>query len=654
MPKRWWIIVVWGLFYLTNTTSAQESSAAFQQDTAQISVCIEQAGKYFVKQQQDSLLYFVQQGFQLSKKWNITTYHSPLYRNWGHYYRLTNDSDKVLMMYKRAQQWAWRHDNKNEIARNGYSLAIAYNLKLSQSMTKANQAALVRQLYDNLRFSSLYGTTYYLAGTYSLLADIGDQYGNDSVRYYYLAKLLPFLKQSTNDINRLEWMYYSFSLSLYRKDPIKAQQDCQAILNTKIKQDFMFFYVNINVNMLRDCIKFGAWDLATQIADDIQQGDLASMDNMTRYIFYKDLASLYLHAKNYAQATQAVQKAQKWATQIADLKVVAPLDRLQLLENEQKIAEYNKQYPQALALSKRIANLKDSINATYGSFDLLLIEERLTSEQKEREFKQQLQLQRLENQRKAEQNRQAFWLVSIIIVVLSAVILFISRQMKQISKQKHRLEELNQTKNQLFSIIGHDLRSPILSTKISLRRILRQKQPSVDELSVAVQKQIPRLQTLLLTVDNLLHWSQNQQHQPNFQKKEILLIQIIEEVIEVLSESIEVGQITVRKNVPNNLSIYADPEHLRIILRNLIQNAIKFTPAGGQILLEATATADRPTLRIKDTGIGFEQSKNDESKKGTGLGLKLVKELLELNNGVLEIVNTQDTGGEVRLYFSKS
>ena len=649
MKKRCFLLLLWPLFLLPKKGWAEQSSGAFQQDTARISACIAQARKYSNKNQFDSALYFVQQGFQLSKKWNITTYYSPLYRCWGSYYLRTNKSDKVLVMYKRARLWARRHGNKNEIAVIGYSLAIAYNLKFAQTKSKVYQKAMIRQLYENLRFAALYGTTYYIKGTYSLLAALGNQYGNDSLRYHYFAKLLPLIEPKTSTTGSIEYMYFSFSLSLHQNDRKSAQQYYQALLNIKNKQDFMSYYTDAIISILSDCIKFESWDLAAQVADDIQQRHLTYMNKPNRYIFYKNLASIYIHTKKYSQATQAVQKAHKCATEIADIRAVAPVDRLQLLENEQKIAEYNKQYPQALALYKRVVSWKDSIRADYGSFDLILIEERLASEQKERE----LQLKRLENQREAERNRQKTWIGAVVIVLLSGVVILISLQTRKINQQRQRLEVMNQTKDRLFAIIGHDLRTPIVSTKINLSRLARQKQISVTDFRTAVHKQVPRLQTLLLTVDNLLYWSHNQQNTFQLQAKHVLLNDVLQEVLEMLEESLELNKIILQNELTDELTLIFDSNHLRIILQNVIQNAIKFTPQGGQISFTAEVMLNQVTLAVKDTGMGFGQSQKDTSKQGTGLGLKLVKQLMELNNGTLEIAPVQGEGAEVRLRFPK-
>ena len=329
------------------------------------------------------------------------------------------------------------------------------------------------------------------------------------------------------------------------------------------------------------------------------------------------------------------------------------ITKLQLLESKQKIAEYNKQLPQALALYKRVISMKDSLRTLHGSFDIVFIEERLASEQKERDFKQQLQLKRLENPREAEHNQQKTWIAAVVIVLLSGVVIVISLQTMKINQQRQRLEVLNQTKDRLFAIIGHDLRTPIVSAKINLRRLARQKQISVTDFRTAIHKQVPRLQTLLLTVDNLLYWSHNQHNTFQPHTKQVVLNEVLQEVLEMLEESLELNKIILQNELTDELTLIFDSNHLRIILQNVIQNAIKFTPQGGQISFTAEVMLHQVTLAVKDTGMGFGQSQKDTSKQGTGLGLKLVKQLMELNNGTLEIAPVQGEGAEVRLCFPK-
>jgi signal transduction histidine kinase len=654
MQKLCFFLLLWCLLLMSEKLSAQSSSAEFRQDTARISGYIAQAHKYFLKREGDSLLYQVQQGFQLSKKWNITTYHSVLFRYWGHYYRNQKKFDKALIFYKKARQWAWKHGDKREIAHNGYRIAMAYFGKLNTTLNKANQTALIRQLYENLRFSSQYGTSYYLDGNYSLLALAYERNGNDSLRYYYYDKLLSVSKSGNTPIDRMLNHYYLFSLNLYRKNGKKAQEYYQEVIHVENKNNFPLVYVYTLGLMLNDCVKFGYWDLATQISSQLKQGDETDGDKGDLARLYANRANIHLHQLHYSKAAKAIQKARRYAQQIILPDKLSPSIELDLLVGEQKIAEYYKQYPRALALNKRIMSLKDSLRTIYGSFEFISMEERLASEQKERDFKQQLQLKRLENQREAERNRQMIWISVVVISLLSGVVILISLQAKKITQQKRRLETLNHTKDRLFSIIGHDLRTPILSTKINLRRLALQKQISVEELHIAIQKQIPRLQTLLLTVDNLLYWSHNQQDTFQPQIKQVVLNDFLEELLEVFNESIEIGKITIQNKLTHGLLITIDSNHLRIILRNVIQNAIKFTPQGGQISFQAEEVMPhRVVLIVKDTGMGFEQSQKDTLKKGTGLGLKLVKELIDLNNGVLETATIQGEGAEVRLHFSK-
>jgi signal transduction histidine kinase len=654
MKKLCFLLLLWHLLLMPEKLSAQHSSVEFRQDTARISGYIAQAHKYFLRGEANSLLYQVQLGFQLSKKWNITTYHTYLYWYWGHYFRNKKEFDKAIIMYKRAQQWAWKHGDKKGIAGSGYNLGVAYTDKLTQSMTKANQVALIRQLYENLRFSSLYGSTDNLDGNYSLLALLYERYGNDSLRYYYYDKLVSISKKNKTPVDRLINTYFLFNLSLYRKNGKKAQEYYQEIKQIEAKNNFSVIYTTVLVSMLNDCVKFGYWDLATQISAQLKQGDEAEGDKSDLAKLYANRANIHLHQLHYNKAAKDIQNARRYAQQIIPPDKLSPTIELGLLEGEQKIAEYRKQYPQALALNKRIMSLKDSLTAIYGSFEFISMEERLASEQKERDFKQQLQLKRLQNQREAERNQQKFWIATVVIALLSGVVILISLQTKKINQQKSSLETLNHTKDRLFSIIGHDLRTPILSTKINLRRLALKKQTSVEELHIAIQKQLPRLQTLLLTVDNLLYWSHNQQDTFRFQPQKVVLNHVLEEVLEMLEESIEIGKIILRNWLTDELTIMADSNHLRIILQNVIQNAIKFTPQGGQISFQAEEVMPhRVVLIVKDTGTGFEQSQKDTSKKGTGLGLKLVKELMELNNGALETATVQGEGAEVRLHFSK-
>ncbi|MCP1386542.1 sensor histidine kinase [Runella salmonicolor] len=654
MKKLVWLLLLWHLILGSEKLWAQHSSVEFRQDTARISGYIAQAHKYFLRRSADSLLYQVQQGFHLSKKWNITTYHSVLFRYWGHYYRNQKKFDKALVFYKKARQWAWKHGDKREIAHNGYIIAMAYFGKLNITLNKANQTALIRQLYENLRFSSQYGTSYHLYGNYGLLALAYERNGNDSLRYYYYDKLLSVSKSGNTPIDSLLDHYYVFSLNLYRKNVEKAQEYYQKVINIEGKKDFPLVYIYTLGLMLNDCVKLGYWDLATQLAAQLKQGDEAYGDKGDLARLYANRAKIHLHQLHYSKAAKAIQKARRFAQQIIPPDKLIPTTELDLLEGEQIIAEYHKQFPRAIALNKRIMSLKDSLRATYGSFDLISIEERLASEQKERDFRQQLQLKRLENQREAERNQRKIWVAMVIISLLSGVVIVISLQAKKINQQKRKLEALNQTKDRLFSIIGHDLRTPIVSTKINLRRLANQKQISVAEFSSAIQKQLPRLHTLLLTVDNLLYWSHNQKDTFQFQYQKAVLNDVLMEVLEMLEESIEVSKITLQNCLTNELTIMADSNHLRIILRNVIQNAIKFTPQGGMISFHAEEVMpQRIAFVVKDTGMGFEQSQKDISKKGTGLGLKLVKELMELNNGALEIATVQGEGAEVRLLFLK-
>ncbi len=139
-------------------------------------------------------------------------------------------------------------------------------------------------------------------------------------------------------------------------------------------------------------------------------------------------------------------------------------------------------------------------------------------------------------------------------------------------------------------------------------------------------------------------------------KKRISLNLIVNEISELLNQTIRNKEISFINNIDDNFIVYVDSSTISTVIRNLLSNAIKFTPRGGEIIISATKKSGRSFITISDTGIGispmniddlFDVTRNSskpgtENETGTGLGLVLCKELTELNNG--SIIVESDTG----------
>lgn len=225
------------------------------------------------------------------------------------------------------------------------------------------------------------------------------------------------------------------------------------------------------------------------------------------------------------------------------------------------------------------------------------------------------------------------------------------------------LKETNAMKDQLFSVISHDLRGPIGSMEQLLNLYIN----SADSLDKESKDEIIRLvhntsRESYNLLENLLEWGRSQR-QSTIKPALIEIPSIVEETITLLSSMASSKDITIETVIGKDSKAFVDIMMLKTILRNLISNAIKFTPNGGKITLSSFTQNQECTIEIKDSGIGisadkieliFDESKvfsttGTNSEKGTGLGLKLVKRFVDKNGGNISVTSTEGKGTSFKI-----
>lgn len=237
----------------------------------------------------------------------------------------------------------------------------------------------------------------------------------------------------------------------------------------------------------------------------------------------------------------------------------------------------------------------------------------------------------------------------------------IESQQMLITAQNHNLSELNQTKNKLFSILSHDLRSPIASIQQVLG-LLREGEISSEELKVLAEHLITQVDSTSIMLNNILHWSMTQLDGAKINKENIDLEKVVKDSIAGLNLMAKAKEIKfIHTNSEKDTVVDADKGHVQIILNNLLSNAIKFTPIAGTIEIRYSEDGTFIHMHINDSGKGISQAKIEEIlnfdkrvvsekgtgfEEGTGLGLLLVKQFLSDNNGQLDIVHHQEGGTE--------
>jgi signal transduction histidine kinase len=221
-------------------------------------------------------------------------------------------------------------------------------------------------------------------------------------------------------------------------------------------------------------------------------------------------------------------------------------------------------------------------------------------------------------------------------------------QKEVLVKMNNKLHELNASKDKFFSIIAHDLKNPF-NTIIGFSGILKEKitlgDPAAIEESAGIIN-ASALQTLKL-LENLLEWANSQTGKILFHPVPTNLNELLEEEFIMLGDMAKGKNIQLKSRLADNLTIVADKNMIKTILRNLISNAIKFTHKNGKVEVRAMADNRKVEISVSDTGIGMTEenmaklfridanfsTNGTENEKGTGLGLFLCKEFVEKHGG---------------------
>jgi len=218
------------------------------------------------------------------------------------------------------------------------------------------------------------------------------------------------------------------------------------------------------------------------------------------------------------------------------------------------------------------------------------------------------------------------------------------------------LAELDTLKTKLFSVISHDLRSPMYALR-NLFKNLHHKDTPAQEIKKIVPDVLMDLNYTIGLMENLLQWSKTQMHSTAINPKELDLSKMINEVLQLLRLQAESKQIYIENKNNSPVYVYADKDMVNLILRNLLSNAIKFTPSQGYIEIGVTEISSFVEIYVQDTGIGiskdaiqkinesnFYTTKGTSSESGTGLGLMLCKEFLQKNGGQMHIESQPGKG----------
>ena len=416
---------------------------------------------------------------------------------------------------------------------------------------------------------------------------------------------------------------------------------------------------------------------------------------------YISKAELYLSNKEYENALEFYEKALKIHDILQDVKGRADvnygigvanlglgnidlaesyvLKSLELFESFQLKTGFEKCYGALYEINKK-KNLtgralsylelervySDSISKDKQKRDIAMLKSKMVFEQDKLVLKE-------ENQKKINrQKKYAQWatlgLISSLIIVLLMV--NFNRKEKQLnkaleektiilSKNEKKLNQINKNQDKLFSIVGHDLRGPIVSLKELLDLALESPKGETyfRQFGPKLKNDVEHIH---FTLDNLLLWGSNQMKGANIYPETISVKKEIDSMKNLFRKSLDKKSISFDNNLSDDMSVFMDTNHFSVVFRNLISNAIKFTPDNGKISISAKPYYERLIISVKDSGLGmsneilnkiFDSTEHYSSygtngEKGTGLGLSLCKEMIVKNKGSIEVKSSLGEGSE--------
>ncbi|HEX5169958.1 MAG TPA: tetratricopeptide repeat-containing sensor histidine kinase [Cyclobacteriaceae bacterium] len=333
------------------------------------------------------------------------------------------------------------------------------------------------------------------------------------------------------------------------------------------------------------------------------------------------------------------------------------------------IAEKRGEFEKALSHFKQYKALEDSLFSQEMVQKLYRDQIRLETESRDSQI---AALSQLESRQKEALKREEFIRnILAVVVALSAILLvtvyrsgqrrkeinkLLLQHQEDMEKRSEELERLNQVKDKFFSIISHDLRSPINALS-GILDIMSRGGLSQQEFADQTKELRHRFNHTRTLLNNLLDWTLLQMDKLSLQPARIDLHKIVDENIQLIT-SLQSKQINLVNRIPENAFGYADSNTVNLVIRNLMTNAIKFTNDGGEVTISADKNENHWVIGVHDNGIGINReiqqilfdktspytTRGTANEKGTGLGLILCKEFVEKNNGRIWVESQENKG----------
>ena len=545
-------------------------------------------------------------------------------------------------------------DNFLYLSRGYYEKGQAYMLKSQKKEALSLiSKSLEIALKNNFQLES--GFAYYQMSYLSLGK-------NDKLAFNYLKKSISIFEKDTNNISYLAGATYQLGNIYYERENYDSAMVCYNKALPVFENEahnLAIGYILGNIGVIH--YKYNRVDSARWYLNK-------SLNILKKQNDFRSIISYLIASSQNELNDQKVNQSCVLAHEALALveRYPNPDNKRSVLEQLSKVYAAMGDYAKAYNYQKEYYTLRDSL------VNLELVTEMANLRTEFEVGQKQAEVDKLEEINRVQGRTVLIMVIGLLLVsVLLGFIWFGYRQKLVLSRKlKHQkaelvvrtneIEQANSAKDRLFSVISHDLRGPIgvlrnLATLI-VRALDDRNMKEVRELSVSMSDSSQQVEFLL---DNLLHWSISRQKLYKPKKEAVELNRLVREVLSVYVQTGKAKQIQLSYNpCHSSITIESDPNCLATIIRNLVNNALKFTHIGGKVEVTACSKDGVVDIRVSDNGIGMTPDQvsklfnfagkrsewGTQNEKGQGLGLCLVHDFVTMQDGTIEIESEPGKG----------
>ncbi|MEM8999597.1 MAG: ATP-binding protein [Bacteroidota bacterium] len=622
-----------------------------QKDTLYIKLINDLANKYrYIKS--DSLYQLAQLALKLSKEIACKFGESHALMGLGTYFSDKGDTKKSIDYYKRALKAANTINDANLIADIQNKLATEYEY-VGESAMALNLYLLTSELAEknedhkmvsiiNENIANLYASQNDYSNAldfYEKVKKVNDIIGNPVVS----AETMSNVASIYADIGKYDLAMFNInrSISIFEKNEIL---------------DWLAYAYEVKGKIYVKRKRY-QWALYWYDQSDFLHRELD--DDRAKIDLYNGIAQAYLGQNKDSLSESYALKAYNISNNIASLE-----GQKECSKTLYQIGKKRRHFENALKYHEIFQRLSHRLSYQDNKKNLAMLKVKL-------EYEEQKQALIEENKKSLANQKNYIYAAIIIFFILFGIMLLVYRNQKMqeklnkelkiktksLEERKLELKEINNTKDKLFSIIGHDLRGPIGALQ-SLLELFTDGDIKKEEFLGQMPKLKSDVDSISFTLNNLLSWGQTQMNGVITRPKRISINSIVEDNINLLSKIAVKKSIRLISEIPENCYGWADKNQIDIVIRNLLSNALKFTPENGLISIKALEKVKFWEVIVRDTGVGMDletQNKlfKDDSnvstygthnEKGTGLGLALCKEMVKKNAGKIWVESLQKKG----------